>query len=270
MPCLYSLCRRARPLHDCTTSGRSHLTRLSHICRNRLIRRSFHTSHLCRAARHSATRYPIQSTADLRSAYLSFFQRHDHVILPSASLLPSHDPSLLFTSAGMVPLKPYFLAHSQPPHPRLTSSQLCLRAGGKHNDLSQVGHTARHHTLFEMLGNFNVSGSGSGSGRGRGRGVKEEAIWLGWRYVREVLQVEEERLRISYYENDADTRRLWQSMTGWSTEQCDRQLVAMGAADNYWSTLNQPALSNPSAFTKQTATHVFLHALCLLSVLWLP
>ena len=178
----------------------------------------------------AATRYPIQSTADLRSAYLSFFQRHDHLILPSASLLPSNDPSLLFTSAGMVPLKPYFLSLAQPPHPRLTSSQLCLRAGGKHNDLSAVGRTTRHHTLFEMLGNFNVGGGGGG-----GRAVKEEAMWLGWRYVREVLGVEADRLRISYYEHDADTRRLWQSVTGWSTEQCDRQLVAMGAVDNYWA-----------------------------------
>jgi len=130
----------------------------------------------------------------------------------------------------MVPLKPYFLSQQQPPHARLTSSQLCLRAGGKHNDLSEVGRTTRHHTLFEMLGNFTVGSGGGGSGRG----VKEEAMWLGWRYVREVLQVESERLRISYYELDTDTRWLWQSVTGWSTSQCDRQLVPMGAADNYW------------------------------------
>ena len=135
----------------------------------------------------------------------------------------------------MVPLKPYFLSGGKavPSGGRLTSSQLCLRAGGKHNDLTEVGRTTRHHTLFEMLGNFNLSGS-SASGGGGGGGVKEEAVWLGWRYVTEVLKVEEERLRISYYEGDLDTRRLWQLVTGWSTERCDRQLVAMGAADNYW------------------------------------
>ena len=230
MPCLYSLCRRARPLHDCIHTPRSNIHRHCRIRSDSLIRRSLHTSRHCRASDRAATRYPIQSTADLRSAYLSFFQRHDHLILPSASLLPSNDPSLLFTSAGMVPLKPYYLSLAQPPHPRLTSSQLCLRAGGKHNDLSEVGHTTRHHTLFEMLGNFTLAGSGS-----VGRGVKEEAVWLAWRYVREVLGIEEERLRITYYVDDPDTWRLWQSVTGWSTEQCDRQLVAMGAVDNYWA-----------------------------------
>ena len=100
-----------------------------------------------------------------------------------------------------------------------------------------------------MLGNFNVAGSSGASGRS----VKEEAVWLGWRYVREVLAIEAERLRISYYEHDADTRRLWQSVTGWSTEQCDRQLVAMGAADNYWSaSTTQPAgtrTSHPSTLS---------------------
>ena len=134
----------------------------------------------------------------------------------------------------MVPLKPYFLAQQRPPHPRFASSQLCLRAGGKHNDLTEVGRTSRHHTLFEMLGNFTLGGGG-GSVGGGGVGAKEEAVLLGWRYVREVLCLEAERLRISYYERDEDTRRLWQRVTGWSTAQCERQLVSMGAADNYWA-----------------------------------
>ena len=108
-------------------------------------------------------------TNDIRAAFLDFFAKHDHEVVPSAPLVPRHDPTLMFTNAGMVPFKNVFTGQEKRANPRAASAQKCVRAGGKHNDLDNVGYTARHHTFFEMLGNFSF-----------GDYFKERAILLAW------------------------------------------------------------------------------------------
>jgi len=118
---------------------------------------------------------------DIRAAYLEFFEKKGHKVVPSANLVPD-DPSLLFTNAGMVPFKSIFTGEVPAPNPpRATSSQTCIRAGGKHNDLENVGYTNRHHTFFEMLGNFSF-----------GDYFKEDAIAYAWEFVTEVLKLPKE------------------------------------------------------------------------------
>ena len=109
----------------------------------------------------------------VKESFLGFFSSKDHIIQRSASLIPLHDDSLLFVNAGMVPFKPFFLNQLEPPAKKLASCQKCIRAGGKHNDLNQVGYTKRHHTFFERLGNFSF-----------GDYFKEEAITLAWRLIK--------------------------------------------------------------------------------------
>ncbi len=121
---------------------------------------------------------PVVAAADIRSRFLRYFEQHGHVIRPSSSLVPSDDPTLLFTNAGMVQFKRIFLGLEQPEFGRrVTTSQKCVRAGGKHNDLEQVGHTARHQTFFEMLGNFSF-----------GDYFKRDAIRFAWEFVTQELQ----------------------------------------------------------------------------------
>ena len=126
--------------------------------------------------------------AEIRRRFLDYFARQNHAIRPSSSLVPGDDPTLLFTNAGMVQFKQIFLGHEPPPdgNRRATTSQKCVRAGGKHNDLEQVGHTARHHTFFEMLGNFSF-----------GDYFKRDAIRFAWEFVTEELKIPKEHLRVS-------------------------------------------------------------------------
>ena len=121
--------------------------------------------------------------ADLRSAFLSYFVEDGHTLVPSASLIPQSDPSLLFVNAGMVPFKSYFLGQEKPPYKKATTAQHCLRVGGKHNDLDNVGKTSRHHTFFEMLGNFSFGDYG-----------KQRAIELAWQFLTKVLSLPVEKL----------------------------------------------------------------------------
>src|SRR5688500_8578202 len=114
----------------------------------------------------------MADSSELRSEFIDYFAGHDHRVFPSASLVPAKDPTLLFTNAGMVPFKDVFLGRESPDKPRAVSSQRCVRAGGKHNDLENVGYTSRHHTFFEMLGNFSF-----------GDYFKHEAIAYAWEFL---------------------------------------------------------------------------------------
>jgi alanyl-tRNA synthetase len=159
--------------------------------------------------------------AEIRRRFLDYFARQNHAIRPSSSLVPGDDPTLLFTNAGMVQFKKVFLGHEPPPESnrRATTSQKCVRAGGKHNDLEQVGHTARHHTFFEMLGNFSF-----------GDYFKRDAIRFAWEFVTSELKIPKEHLRVSVFHEDDEARTLWREITGLP----DSRIYGLGAADNFW------------------------------------
>ncbi|GJG88421.1 alanine--tRNA ligase [Gemmatimonadetes bacterium T265] len=159
--------------------------------------------------------------AEIRSRFLDFFARQQHAVRPSASLVPADDPTLLFTNAGMVPFKRVFLGQEEPPTParRATTAQKCVRAGGKHNDLEQVGHTARHHTFFEMLGNFSF-----------GDYFKRDAIRFAWEFVTADLGIAREHLRVSVFHEDDEARALWREIAGLP----DSRIYGLGAKDNFW------------------------------------
>jgi alanyl-tRNA synthetase len=160
--------------------------------------------------------------AELRKSFLSYFARHDHSVVASSSLVPHGDPSLLFTNAGMVQFKDVFAGTDTRPYTRATSSQKCVRAGGKHNDLDNVGFTARHHTFFEMLGSFSF-----------GDYFKEEAIVRAWDFLTRELGMPKERLRASVYTTDDESAALWKKVAGFDEQ--NGTLVRFGEADNFWS-----------------------------------
>jgi alanyl-tRNA synthetase len=163
---------------------------------------------------------PALTANDIRSRFLRYFERQGHAIRPSASLVPADDPTLLFVNAGMVPFKRVFLGLEQPEFGRrATTSQKCVRAGGKHNDLEQVGHTARHHTFFEMLGNFSF-----------GDYFKRDAIRFAWEFVTSELQIPKEHLRVSVFRTDDEARALWREIAGLP----DSRIYGLGEADNFW------------------------------------
>src|SRR5580658_8766058 len=145
----------------------------------------------------------MPSLNDLRSLFLSYFGGNDHAVVPSAPLVPQSDPSLLFVNAGMVPFKNIFTGVETPPSPRAASSQKCVRAGGKHNDLDNVGYTARHHTFFEMLGNFSF-----------GDYFKEEAIEYAWRLLAKDLKLDTDKLLITVHVTDEEAAALWRKIAG--------------------------------------------------------
>jgi len=154
---------------------------------------------------------------DIRKEFLKFFENKGHKVYPSAPLVPD-DPSLLFTNAGMVPFKPIFTGEKPAPTPpRATSAQLCMRAGGKHNDLENVGYTNRHHTLFEMLGNFSF-----------GDYFKKEVISYAWEFVTEVLKLDKEKLWITIHESDDEAGKIWEKYIS------KDRIVKMGDKDNFW------------------------------------
>jgi alanyl-tRNA synthetase len=153
----------------------------------------------------------------LRRAFVEFFTERDHRHIASSSLIP-HDRTLLFTNSGMVQFKPYFLGQEQPPHPRAVTVQKCVRAGGKHNDLEEVGRTSRHLTFFEMLGNFSF-----------GDYFKETAIPLAWEFVTEVLKLDPDRLWVTVHHSDDEAEELWATTTGIPRERIQRL-----GEDNWW------------------------------------
>src|SRR6266487_1868696 len=142
--------------------------------------------------------------AEIRKRFVEYFEKNGHIVHPSSPVVPADDPTLLFTNAGMVQFKKVFLGQQQPPGGRrATTVQKCVRAGGKHNDLEQVGHTARHHTFFEMLGNFSF-----------GDYFKRDAIRFGWEFLTQVLQLPVEKLWVTVYRDDDEAFQIWHQQVG--------------------------------------------------------
>ena len=156
---------------------------------------------------------------EIRSRFLDYFSRHGHQVVASSSLVPVDDPTLLFTNAGMVQFKKVFLGMESLPVSRATSSQKCVRAGGKHNDLEQVGVTARHHTFFEMLGNFSF-----------GDYFKRDAIRFAWEFLTGELGIPRERLWITVHYSDDEAAGLWEELAGLPPE----RIFRLGDKDNFW------------------------------------
>jgi len=160
------------------------------------------------------------SGSEIREAFLKFFEDRGHVRVKSSPLVPKNDPTLLFTNAGMVQFKDYFLGKEEPPFKRATSCQKCMRAGGKHNDLENVGKTGRHHTFFEMLGNFSF-----------GDYFKEDAIKYAWELVTQVFGLPKERLYVSVYKEDDEAYKIWRDVIGLPEE----RIYRLGEEDNFWA-----------------------------------
>lgn len=158
--------------------------------------------------------------AEIRSRFLDFFRERGHAVLPSSSLVPKDDPTLLFTNAGMVQFKDVFTGKAVAPHPRAATAQKCVRAGGKHNDLENVGKTARHHTFFEMLGNFSF-----------GDYFKRDAIAFAWEFLTGVLGLPEDRLWATVYRDDDEAAALWRELAGIPAA----RIVRLGEKDNFWA-----------------------------------
>ena len=159
--------------------------------------------------------------SEIRARFLAYFEKNGHAIRPSSALVPADDPTLLFTNAGMVQFKKVFLGMESAPdgNRRATTSQKCVRAGGKHNDLEQVGHTARHHTFFEMLGNFSF-----------GDYFKRDAIRFAWEFITEDLKIPREHLRVTVFHEDDEARQLWKDVA----DVPDNRIYGLGAKDNFW------------------------------------
>ncbi|KHM51056.1 alanyl-tRNA synthetase [Pseudoalteromonas distincta] len=160
------------------------------------------------------------TTAQIRQQFLDFFASKQHQIVPSSSLIPGNDATLLFNNAGMVQFKDVFLGAESRPYTRATSSQRCVRAGGKHNDLENVGYTARHHTFFEMLGNFSF-----------GDYFKQDAIKFAWEFLTEVVKLPQEKLLVTIYHDDEEAFEYWSKDIGLSED----RIIRIATSDNFWS-----------------------------------
>ncbi|HEY9147616.1 MAG TPA: alanine--tRNA ligase, partial [Gammaproteobacteria bacterium] len=169
----------------------------------------------------------MKSSAEIRNAFLDFFAGKGHEVIASSPLVPANDPTLLFTNAGMVQFKDVFTGHDQRPYSRATSVQRCVRAGGKHNDLENVGYTARHHTFFEMLGNFSF-----------GDYFKEDAITYAWEFLTGVCGLPAEKLWVTVYEEDDEAADIWLKQVGVSSDRFTRIGDKPGKkydSDNFWA-----------------------------------
>jgi alanyl-tRNA synthetase len=160
------------------------------------------------------------STNEIRTKFLDYFAKNGHEIIASSPLIPHNDPTLMFTNAGMNQFKNYFTALETPKFKRAVTSQKCVRAGGKHNDLDNVGYTARHHTFFEMLGNFSF-----------GDYFKEEAIFYAWNFLTKELAIDKNRLLVTVYHTDEEAKDLWKKIAGLS----DDKIIKISTDDNFWS-----------------------------------
>ncbi|MEC7660909.1 MAG: alanine--tRNA ligase-related protein, partial [Pseudomonadota bacterium] len=162
----------------------------------------------------------MQTTNQIRNVFLKFFETRGHQVVASSPLVPRNDPTLLFTNAGMVQFKNVFTGMESRDYSRAVTSQKCVRAGGKHNDLENVGYTARHHTFFEMLGNFSF-----------GDYFKENAIEHAWELVTKDLSLPKEKLLVTVYSEDEDAASLWKKIAGLN----DERIIRIPTSDNFWA-----------------------------------
>src|SRR5271165_7043026 len=162
----------------------------------------------------------MTSSNDIRAAFLDYFARNGHTVVESSPLVPRNDPTLMFANSGMVQFKNVFTGQEKRPYVRATTAQKCVRAGGKHNDLDNVGYTARHHTFFEMLGNFSF-----------GDYFKREAIHFAWNYITGTLGIPKDRLWVTVFKEDDEAERLWTQEIGIDPMRCTR----MGEKSNFWA-----------------------------------
>ncbi|WP_034987067.1 alanine--tRNA ligase [Bartonella florencae] len=162
----------------------------------------------------------MNSVNNIRSTFLDYFHRNGHKVLSSSPLVPRNDPTLMFTNAGMVPFKNVFTGLEQHPYKKATTAQKCVRAGGKHNDLDNVGYTARHHTFFEMLGNFSF-----------GDYFKEEAIFLSWDLLTKEFCLPKDKLLVTVYQSDDVAAELWRKISGLP----DEKIIRIATVDNFWA-----------------------------------
>jgi alanyl-tRNA synthetase len=161
----------------------------------------------------------MTGVTEIRTQFLEYFRKNGHEVVDSSPLVPRNDPTLMFTNAGMVQFKNVFTGQEHRPYKRATTSQKCVRAGGKHNDLDNVGYTARHHTFFEMLGNFSF-----------GDYFKELAIELAWKLITKEYGLDPKRLLVTVYSEDDDAHRIWKKLTGFS----DDKIIRIATSDNFW------------------------------------
>ena len=159
-------------------------------------------------------------TSEIRQSFLDFFNSKDHEVVSSSSLVPNNDETLLFTNAGMVQFKDVFLGTEKRNFSRAVTSQRCIRAGGKHNDLENVGYTLRHHTFFEMLGNFSF-----------GDYFKEKAIFQAWELLTKEYELPKEKLLVTIFHDDIEAENLWKKISGLS----DEKIIKISTSDNFWS-----------------------------------
>ncbi|MEC8108983.1 MAG: alanine--tRNA ligase-related protein, partial [Pseudomonadota bacterium] len=162
----------------------------------------------------------MSSVNDIRTGFLSYFAKHGHEVVDSSPLVPQNDPTLMFANSGMVQFKNLFTGFETRAYKRATTSQKCVRAGGKHNDLENVGYTARHHTFFEMLGNFSF-----------GDYFKENAIELAWRLITSEFGLDREKLLVTVYHEDDHAAALWRKIAGLG----DDRIIRIATSDNFWA-----------------------------------
>jgi hypothetical protein len=177
----------------------------------------------------------MSSVNDIRSTFLNFFAANGHEIVPSSPLVPRNDPTLMFTNAGMVQFKNVFTGVEKRPYQRATTSQKCVRAGGKHNDLDNVGYTARHHTFFEMLGNFSF-----------GDYFKDRAIELAWNLVTKEFGLPKDKLTATVYIDDDEAFDLWKKIAGLP----ESRIIRIAGSDNFW----QMGDTGPAARVRKSST----------------
>ncbi len=156
---------------------------------------------------------------DIRNEFLGFFKDKGHEVVRSSSLVPDNDPTLMFANSGMVQFKNVFTGAETRPYKRATTAQKCVRAGGKHNDLDNVGYTARHHTFFEMMGNFSF-----------GDYFKEDAIAFAWEMVTKRLQMDTSKLLVTVHSSDEEAAGIWRKVSGFS----DSKIIRIDTNDNFW------------------------------------